>query len=267
MKLEKFQEQVFFSTVRIALSGGTGVGQSIGTGFLVSVVFPGSKDQFVTLLVSNRHVFGQKGQSLTLFFHKLNGAKTGPLLGQVVTFHDGQFSGPHWAHTDQEIDLACQNVSIIMKSKYNIYHTHLLLDHFADFGEDDLLPGKEVWFVGYPENRFDTAHNLPLLRKGHIASIPTIDFNSQKQFVIDAQVFRGSSGSPVFSILGDRFKFLGLLTQAMIKHQTLQAVPTSTAVGVEQMIGLGIVIKAPAVKELIDHSLVKITQALGKKLT
>ena len=38
----------------------------------------------------------------------------------------------------------------------------------------------------------------------------------------------------------------------MIRHGQLQAIPTGASLGVEQILGLGIVIKAPVVKELID---------------
>ncbi len=72
----------------------------------------------------------------------------------------------------------------------------------SDFSEENLVPGVDVWFVGYPANRFDVVNNLPLLRKGYISSIPRVNFNSQEQFIIDAQVYQGSSGSPVFAPIG-----------------------------------------------------------------
>jgi hypothetical protein len=125
------------------------------------------------------------------------------------------------------------------------------LDMLATFEEVDLLPGRDVWFIGYPENRFDTVHNLPLLRKGCIASIPTVDFNSAKEFVIDAQVFFGSSGSPVFGILDGKYRLLGVVSQTMIRNNQLQKAP-SNVLSTQEVLGLGIVIKSTLVKELID---------------
>lgn len=136
---------------------------------------------------------------------------------------------------------------------------------FSDFSEDDLLPGADVWFIGYPENRFDTSHNLPILRRGHMASIPKVDFNDKKQFVIDAQVFPGSSGSPVFTVLGEKFKLLGVVTETMVRNEQLQSVPIGVALGVQQILGLGIVIKATVVKELIDHVTKEIKVSLEKE--
>mgnify|MGYP003291781313 CR=1 FL=1 len=55
--------------------------------------------------------------------------------------------------------------------------------------------------------RYDKKNNLPLVRTGTIASHPRKDFNGLPQFVIDAQVFPGSSGSPVFiDMTFERFK-------------------------------------------------------------
>ena len=109
-------------------------------------------------------------------------------------------------------------------------------------------------------------HNLPILRVGHIASIPKIDFNNQSQFVIDAQVFPGSSGSPLFTTLEGKFMLLGVVSQTMVRNQNLQAIPAvNTNSGIQEVIGLGIVIKAPLIKELIDLTVEDIKRSLSTK--
>lgn len=118
----------------------------------------------------------------------------------------------------------------------------------------NLLPGSEVSFIGYPDNRFDAAHNLPLLRKGHVATLPTVDFNGLKQIVIDAQVFPGSSGSPVFVVSDGRYKLLGVVTETMIKNEELKAIQADFKYGVQQTIGLGIVLKTELVMELLEFA-------------
>ena len=82
--------------------------------------------------------------------------------------------------------------------------------------------------------------------------------------VIDAQVFPGSSGSPVFTVLGGKYKLVGVVTETMIRHQQLQAIPVGVAAGVQQVLGLGIILKATLVKELIDTVTTKIRDELAK---
>ena len=91
------------------------------------------------------------------------------------------------------------------------------------------------------------------------------DFNGQPEFVIDAQVFPGSSGSPVYIdltfenfkngqiVVGQRkLKLLGIVAMTMIRNNTLQAIPTGTNYFTQEVLGLGIVFKSTAIKELVD---------------
>lgn len=85
------------------------------------------------------------------------------------------------------------------------------------------------------------------------------------EFVIDAQVFPGSSGSPVYIdltfenfkngqiVVGQgKLKLLGIVAMTMIRNNTLQAIPTGTNYITQEVLGLGIVFKSTAIKELVD---------------
>jgi len=222
---------------------------SIGTGFLCKVAV--SAEKACLLLVSNRHVYGDPANPIQLAFHHRN-PNGSPELGHVVLLNQNDFTVGFTGHPDSEVDLACVNVSQIAESEPPVYLKSVDETLATGFEESDLLPGSDVWFVGYPEGRFDTRHNLPLLRRGYIASIPSVDFEGRKQFVIDAQVFPGSSGSPVFAALGNSYRLIGVVTQTMIRNEKLQAVPTIVSVGVQQTIGLGIVLKSSLLKPLFD---------------
>ena len=116
------------------------------------------------------------------------------------------------------------------------------------------IAGADSWL---PFSFYTTFRTL----SGYIASIPKIDFNSTEQFVIDAQVFQGSSGSPVFVSLNGKYKLIGIISQTMIKQGKLKAVPTvQTQIGIDQILGLGIVIKSTLMKELIEKALSKVEQ-------
>ncbi len=113
---------------------------------------------------------------------------------------------------------------------------------------------------------YDEKNNLPLFRTGFISSHPKVDYNGRPVFIIDAQVFPGSSGSPVYidltyedikhgniKIGGKRdLKLLGIVSATMIRHNKIVALPTSTNEQSEEVIGLGMVFKATVIKELID---------------
>jgi len=263
MKSRGFNEEVFFSTVRITTSHESGIGASIGTGFIVKAAIPDFPDKYVFLLVSNRHVYGDRKQKITFNFHQVNPEdEQDVLLENIIEVAQSDFASVFIPHPDNDVDLACLNISFLPQVTPTPYLRTIDPSMLAD--QDALAPqtGADIWFVGYPENRFDTAHNLPLLRRGYIASIPTVDFNKRKEFVIDAQVFRGSSGSSVFAIVKNEYKLIGVVAQTMIRHEQPQAVPAVSALGVAQMIGLGIVLKSTLVTKLIDAILSAIQQKL-----
>ena len=263
MEFSKFEEQVFFTTTRISIPNEDGKTSSIGTGFLINAPLHDSQNRSVTLLISNKHVFVNPSKNINFNFNKKNGDGT-PDYGNIHTFTAKDFSAIYTEHPDKDIDLACINASDITQPEHNVYFKNLTTEFLSDFNEDLLFPGLDVWFVGYPDNRFDVGNNLPLLRRGYISSIPKLNFNKRKQFVIDAQVFQGSSGSPVFAPINGQFKLLGVVTETMIKHGQLQAIPAlQNSLGVQQILGLGIVIKSTSVKELIDVAVEKIKKNLN----
>lgn len=151
-----------------------------------------------------------------------------------------------------------------------LYFKFVSYDMIADFTEPELSIAEGIYFVGYPDNRFDESNNLPLVRTGIIASDPKHDFNGIPEFVIDAQVFPGSSGSPVYIdltfenirngqiALGARnLKLLGVVSATMIRNNILTAINTSTSMGTQEVLGLGIVFKATEIKRLIDSLPIK----------
>jgi hypothetical protein len=226
----------------------------VGTGFIVSVPVPNMAGSSYLFLVSNRHVFDDPGHQISLVFTKRQQNVLEPLLGSVATFAQSGFSDGYIAHPDPSIDLACVNISNFGEPALGLYFRHYPHQNLLEDASQALSIGQDIFFIGYPENRFDKVHNLPLLRKGCIASAPNIDFNGKKQFLIDAHVFHGSSGSPVFAATGGEFKIAGVISRTMIKNSILQAIPITTAQGIRQVIGLGIVLKAALLKELLNHA-------------
>ena len=101
-----------------------------------------------------------------------------------------------------------------------------------------------------------------------IASHPKFNYNGEPIFIIDAQVFPGSSGSPVYIDLTyenikngkitlgiKEIKLLGIVSSTMIRNNRLKAIQASHfEVCSEEVLGLGIVFKSTLIKELIDSA-------------
>lgn len=251
MDLGKFENQIFFITVRITIPNSDGKSNSIGTGFLVTIPLR-EEGRVGFFLVSNKHVYGDPNSTIILNFHKAKGESDEPDLGQISPVTINNFSAHYYEHPNPEIDLACINVSAFAGNEHGVYSKHLHGEFFEPIDPSKLLPGSDVSFIGYPDNRFDTVHNLPILRKGYLATLPAVDFNGLKQVLIDAQVFPGSSGSPVFVVVDGRYRLLGVVTQTMIKHEKLKSIPADYSYGVQQTIGLGIVLKTELLMELLQ---------------
>lgn len=206
---------------------------------------------YLTLLVSNKHVFlGGKG-NIAFRMHERN-QENGPVIGNAFHLNCKDFSPIYMEHPEKEIDLACINISSMLDPVKGVFFKSVPSEMFVDFDDENLIPGTDVYFVGYPAGHVDPAHNLPFLRKGYIASMPKLDFSKQSLIVIDAQVHGGSSGSPVFAKIGKVFKFLGVIAAMMIKQDQVIPIEPTTTLAVQQPLGLGLVIKANKVKELVD---------------
>lgn len=246
-----FEHYIAYITAKIDVELPDG-DKSIGTGFFYHVSLNDGTNRGILLLISNKHVFNDPKGKLVI---RLNRRKDdgNPQFGNLLTFSQVGFEAAFIAHPKPDVDLACVNVSPITRE--GVFHKHLHDELLKPIDYEKVTLASDVLFVGYPENRYDVVNNLPLIRKGSIASMPNVNFNGKGQIVIDAQIFPGSSGSPVFVSWDRKYSLLGVVSQTMIRHSQLQTLPANIpSVGVEQILGLGIVIKQQYVQELINYA-------------
>lgn len=133
---------------------------------------------------------------------------------------------------------------------------------------------EEVLFLGYPNALFDEVNLTPIARVGITATPFALNYNGKKTFLIDASVFPGSSGSPVFIlntssytkkgggiVIGSRLLFLGVLGAVFVRLEAGQFevvdIPTAQTpiVTIEQMIDLGLVYKADVLVDTVRQFL------------
>jgi len=258
------QEQLLFNTLRIERFDTHGNLQSIGTGFLLSCQV--NEATYKIYLISNKHVLAGAASIAITFTKAKNGNAD---VGNVIRLPITNVASNVVGHPDPDVDiaiLACTNLFNLLPDQ--LYFKAVSYDMLATFTEPELSVAENVYFVGYPNNRYDITNNLPLIRTGLIASHPKYDFNGKPVFIIDAQVFPGSSGSPVYIdltyenikngqiVVGKRdIKLLGIVSATMVRNNRLQAIPTGTNYVTQEVLGLGIVFKATAIKTVIDSML------------
>jgi hypothetical protein len=73
--------------------------------------------------------------------------------------------------------------------------------------------GDEVLFLGYPETFPGTEGAMPILRSGRVASYTGTGAASGNRFLINADVYPGDSGGPVFAVRHGRVQLAGVITR------------------------------------------------------
>ncbi len=255
------REQGFFTTVKIeALHPPTGR-MSSGTGFLFWHPLPGYPDKMIVALVTCRHVLFD-GEGLIRFkLHGHNPASPGqPNLEQPVHIGPALYDDAYLAHDDPEVDVALLNVSSQMEQPH--FSVLFSAAEFADFSAEQLRSGSEVFFLGYPTGFSDERHNLPILRSGTIASIPTVDFNGKPEFLIDAQVYPGSSGSPVLVRIENQLRLVGMVGRSVTRIAPVECFNVAVQPGIRDFIGLGVVYKPAAILNVAEKAAQKTVDML-----
>ena len=253
-----FQEHIPYIVARITIQTQDKTG--FGTGFFYHAPLNDGTDHAIMLLISNRHVFLDRKGKLAISLNRKKEDGT-PEFGNIRTFRlDLDLPTAerlYFPHPNSDVDLACVNVSAIRHTDAFCLSVHDKLLQTIDYKK--VLLGSEVIFVGYPQGLYDPVNNLPLIRKGFIASMPDVDFNGKGHIVIDAQIFQGSSGSPVFVSQNGKYLLLGVVSDTIVREARLEILPTNMSqnlskYGVKEGLGLGIVVKQRHIRELIDYA-------------
>jgi len=266
-------EQLFFTTVRIDTKTANG-GHGSGTGFFFSHKFGGDKEAL--FCVTNKHVVnGMRGGGFSFLKQKNDLPTLGD--GFKLEVSEADWNNLWFGHPDPDVDIAvCPLLPLLnfVKEKHGV-------DLFLRAVETGMIPSsqqiaeldavEEVTFIGYPNGIWDSKNLLPVARRGTTASPIEVDFEGTPRFLIDASVFGGSSGSPVFILnqgsyamknggvaIGSRFYFVGVVAAVFFRTQLNQIIsvpiPTGTQPMAQQqeMIDLGIVFKARTCVETIE---------------
>lgn len=253
-------EEAVMSCVRVV---GT---NSVGSGFLYRIPF--GKDNTMIGIITNKHVIvGQDSLRITLPFGKNGVEYTLVGMKEECTFH-----------SDVDVDLVFIPITNVVQDIFNntgsipniklLSKENLLLPTDYDF----LNVIENILVMGYPNGLWDSENYRPLIRTGITASDPRLDYQGKKEFIIDAEIIGGSSGSPVFISLSVNdysrldsipehnrvVKILGVNRAVFIReHQGELTQVTSNVILKGVPIGLGVCIKSEEILNLENQVIEK----------
>lgn len=236
-------EEVMHSTILLEMTNAAGQ-RSTGTGFLFLLF--NHQNSSVPVIVTNRHVVsGASLGTLTLTRTKSDGY---PDFGNNISLSVDNFESRWIVHPDPVVDLAVLPISSMMTQLENEGRPIFVRGIDAAFVPTeeqarDLFPMEDVIVVGYPDAISDKKNNVPVFRRGITATPFYLDFDGKREFLIDATIFPGSSGSPVFLLnqgsyasrngslaIGSRIQLLGIVF-GVFTHTTageIRLVPAPT---------------------------------------
>ena len=202
----------------------------VATGFVYGVDTEKGTAHF---LITNRHVLEGVDRFVVRMILSDGGSPSGPVLGSGVSIDVHGLTDEIWRGQASELDSL-----------------------------------EDVVFVGYPSGIYDSVSLLPIARRGTTATPVAVDYRGLPAFLIDASVFPGSSGSPVFLaqtgvtmvrgqglVVGHtRPPCLGVLAAVHVRQLQglLSELPTRLGVTFDEPVDLGIVFKASAFDECVD---------------
>jgi len=188
-------------------------GKSAGTGFFL--FRPVSSDRGHVLLVTNKYVLPPTGTPRNIQIRVTVGTGDKAAVRFVdipVVGADGQYLANVRLHPTPGFDVVALNLTeaIVKQGIQGAWLPFDLLSTPERLKNENITVGDEIFLLGYPNAIFDARNVSPVLRTGVIATVPSegYAFNDalKKQFglpdridgfLIDANVFPGSSGSVV----------------------------------------------------------------------
>ncbi len=170
-----------------------------GTGFFY--LFK-EENRDIPVIVTNKHVV--EGLDILVFHFSLVESGKERVFGPSVKIEVNVDGFPFFRHPDPKVDLVCIPVvpisEMFKESGKKIYFQYLDCTMFPpDWMRKRLAAATEVLMIGFPNGLMDDSNNLPISRKGILATPYFTNYRGESNFVVDIAAFGGSSGSPVFA--------------------------------------------------------------------
>jgi hypothetical protein len=212
----------------------------IGTGFVIQYPTPKDPTKYVPIIITAKHVIGDKSKILVRFNTKHESKPVYVLFDLKKAINDNDF----WEHPDEGVDIVAFRTLHYDITKYEAIPKDIIAtkDIMAD---EDIKASAAVIFPGLLINFLGENTNHPILKDGTIALIPseTIPFRfncgnkeintKQDLILVNTISIPGLSGSPVFLSPHPRLKkntytFGGKSYLLGVMHGFFPALPRQT---------------------------------------
>lgn len=229
MNINDISTQLLYTTVPIYAKKSNG-SLSSGTGFIFSI--KETETSTIPMLITNYHVL----EGAIAGFVELHIAESGmPSMEKStrVQFDQSIIDGNKLGSLDL--------IAVPLAGTFNEFQSKGV-DIFFRSVDQDLIPTEEqindlaaiedITFIGYPSGLYDDKNKISIIRQGITATPIWNNFKGEDIFLIDAGVFPGSSGSPVFIYnrgtyptkdgiaVGSRLMFVGVISQTMLRDNS-----------------------------------------------
>lgn len=248
-------ELLLLTTIRIETTIPGGI--STGTGFFFSLKNDEVSGTRVPVIVTNKHVINAAKTGKLRF--SLKDENGDPLWGQYYDLVLNDFESRWINHPDANIDLCVLPIANIhreiQKSNKDLHYATLTPgdiptreELFRDFSRIE-----DITVVGYPDGIWDTFNNIPITRRRITATPLQVDFENTPRFLIDAAIYGGSSGSPVYVFNQGSFTMPG---RGLFAGNRIKLVGVVYAVAQHAITGQLEIFDVPAAKTPVTKSLI-----------
>lgn len=230
-------EQMMWSTYLI------GSARGMGAGFVVFRRDPSEPDGVVPVMVTAAHLLDAVGKGPLLIGTRMPDASGGAHV-TLIEFQPKR-GGQRFYVRHPQHDIAAFEMHIPREAA-PVVALPSFVNETARNGKL-LRAGDEVSFVGFPEILPEMEGLFPVLRTGRIASYPVGTAQAGGLFIINADVYPGDSGAPVYvvgrggrpeltgmiirRVGADRkaFSHLAIAVESKAVHETLQLLEADSA--------------------------------------
>lgn len=252
------------AVVALGIDGSDGKRHWVGTGFMVGRLEEGSKDRYTIYILTNKHVV--KGfSSLLVRFNNAESVGVKDLEMPLIENGKKLYS----EHQNEESDIVAIQIlpGVIIANRLKlsflkIEEHALTLEKMQRTGVDE---GTLVYTLGFPMNLMNEKIKAPICRLGCISRIADafVEPDKANNFLVDAEVFPGNSGGPVFnrpevvSIEGTSCNgscnLIGILSAYVPYRELLYSKQTDSVRMIqEENSGLTIVHPVDRIKEVVE---------------